>query len=503
MTANEKLIEIQKLAAQRKSEILSTKSDYPKAERTFYVDDKCGVDTNDGLSPETAWKTLEKVKVADLREGDVVLFKRGGLWRGSLIMQQGVSISAYGEGEKPKIYGSYDASGSDNWMETEIKNVWKYIPQISYVKDVGCLVIDDGRLWGIKVCTNQSEGVRCDGTHDAFNGRTVIKRDRVPFKDYRDLKNDLEFYHNPSDEHIYLYCADGNPGEVFGSIELGIRRTILCRGRDVTIDNICLKYAGIHGVGHSGYNVTVKNCEIGWIGGSSQFTEQLHFRKNHPFNHQDVVRLGNGIEVYGACNNYVIENCYIYQNYDCGVTAQWMGWADKDMIMQNIVWKDNLFDSDHYAFELWLAANGIKEGCVAKIKDVELSGNIIINGGCGWSHQRNDDSPMDFCCFNNKNNKAKAENVNIHNNIFAGGRGAVFHAGTFLKNNNMKFFDNTVVFHEGARIFSWAKALLGEDAPFHLDATPENFEKTKKYFEGNEIYLSDITPTIKEATIKI
>ncbi|MBO5726281.1 MAG: hypothetical protein J6S00_04400, partial [Clostridia bacterium] len=230
MTANEKLREVELLAQKRKEEILNSPSEYAEGKRTFFVDDKNGKDTNDGLTPDTAWKTLEKVGCSDITEGDVVLFRRGGLWRGSLTRCDGACYSAYGEGEKPKIYGSIQAANADDWMETEIKNVWRYKPKVSYVKDVGAIIFDDGRLWGIKVCTNQSEGMRCDGTNDVFNGRTTISRASVPFKDYRDLKNDLEFYHNPSDEQVYLYCEDGNPGEVFGSIELSIRRTILMRG---------------------------------------------------------------------------------------------------------------------------------------------------------------------------------------------------------------------------------------------------------------------------------
>ena len=44
--------------------------------RTYYVSCE-GDDKNDGLTPETPWKSLEKVSSAYLYEGDGVLFKRG------------------------------------------------------------------------------------------------------------------------------------------------------------------------------------------------------------------------------------------------------------------------------------------------------------------------------------------------------------------------------------------------------------------------------------------
>ena len=505
MTANEKLREIELLAQKRKEEILNSPSEYPEGKRTFFVDDKNGKDTNDGLTPDTAWKTLEKVGCSDITEGDVVLFRRGGLWRGSLTLCDGACYSAYGEGEKPKIYGSIQAANADDWMETEIKNVWRYKPKVSYVKDVGAIIFDDGRLWGIKVCTNQSEGMRCDGTHDVFNGRTTFSRASVPFKDYRDLKNDLEFYHNPSDEQVYLYCEDGNPGEVFGSIELSIRRTILMRGVNVTVDNLCLKYVGIHGIGHKGQNVTFRNCEIGWIGGSSQFTENLHFRKNHPFNSQNVVRLGNGIEVYGGCDNYTIENCYIYQNYDCAVTAQYMGHRKADIIMNNIKWRNNLFDMNHYAFELWLSVRSAEEGVKVEMKNCDISGNLILNCGCGWSHQRPDEMSMALCSFTSKDNLCKVDNVCFHDNVFAGGRGAAFHAGVFLEGSEMDIKHNTIILHEGTYIAKHASLLFDGKFGNLIEATKENLALMQEagYFKDNDLYLSDIKPTIKEAPIKV
>ena len=51
---------------------------------TYYVDSHGGNDDADGLSPQAAWKSLEKVNKNPAQPGDQVLFKRGGLWRGTL-----------------------------------------------------------------------------------------------------------------------------------------------------------------------------------------------------------------------------------------------------------------------------------------------------------------------------------------------------------------------------------------------------------------------------------
>lgn len=46
----------------------------------YYVSNN-GDDGNDGLSPETAWSTLDRVNNASLKYGDAVFFERGGIWR--------------------------------------------------------------------------------------------------------------------------------------------------------------------------------------------------------------------------------------------------------------------------------------------------------------------------------------------------------------------------------------------------------------------------------------
>lgn len=75
---------------------------------TFYVSN-AGNDANDGLSPETAWQSFEKVSNTLLEDGSQVLFKRGDVFRGKMSLfkfPKNITISAYGEGENPVISGS-------------------------------------------------------------------------------------------------------------------------------------------------------------------------------------------------------------------------------------------------------------------------------------------------------------------------------------------------------------------------------------------------------------
>jgi len=87
----------------------------------YFVDSESGKDTNDGLSPATAWRTLAKVNGADIRPGDTVRFRRGGLWRGQLVPRSGepgrpVTYTTYGTGAKPILQNSVDRSKPSDWV---------------------------------------------------------------------------------------------------------------------------------------------------------------------------------------------------------------------------------------------------------------------------------------------------------------------------------------------------------------------------------------------------
>lgn len=68
---------------------------------TYYLDATNGDDGNSGLSAESAWKTLERVKGLNLKSGERLLFKRGEVFRGEL------SISAEESLENPVIIDTY------------------------------------------------------------------------------------------------------------------------------------------------------------------------------------------------------------------------------------------------------------------------------------------------------------------------------------------------------------------------------------------------------------
>ncbi|MDR2115416.1 MAG: hypothetical protein LBP87_03440, partial [Planctomycetaceae bacterium] len=100
----------------------------------YYVDSESGNDKNAGTTPESAWKSLKAVNNADIKSGDIVRFKRGGLWRGQLVPKSGkegqpVVYTSYGDAggnagnEKPKLLGSVPLNKSTDWID-EGNHLW-------------------------------------------------------------------------------------------------------------------------------------------------------------------------------------------------------------------------------------------------------------------------------------------------------------------------------------------------------------------------------------------
>lgn len=513
---SEQLKEVLALATKRKNEILGSKSEYPTDGTVYYVDCELGSDDNDGLTPETALRGIDGIEFLNTNPGDTILFKRGQIFRGCLHPRKYVTYSAYGEGPKPIFCNSIDASDPNDWVKTDAENVWMFKPMIAFVKDVGSVVINGGQLWGIKICENTITGDRCDmyrqngrrdetarhGELDVWNGRRFVHRESTKFNGYKDIKGDLEFFHRyQGHEHLYLHCADGNPGKVFDSIELTLRHYAVhgnCTG--CTFDNISFKYANF-GIAASGSNdFVVRNCEFGWIGGCSQFPEMYAAKNpNTPFG-SDVTRLGNGIEIWGDCKNFTIENCYFEQIYDAAVTVQISrSTAERDYVIENMKWINNVFDTCQYCFELWLSI-GDRNGFRHEMNNIDISGNICLNSGYGWAHQRPDPGYTFYYGSLKSAATADFKNCNLNNNYFINGRGSVFSA-YYIGGSKMQFFDNKIYHNKslGALKENFDESM--ENVTYY-SMREEDIEKVKNSgFVGNNEYYGIAESDIPEGNI--
>ena len=361
------LSHIDRRAERLKRRILNSPTSV-KPSGVIYYFSADGDDANDGLSPQTPLRSIAKLNALELKPSDGVLFRRGDVWRGKITTRKGVSYSAYGKGAKPRIYGSpCDAAVEGEWIATATPNVYMYSQYLS--DDVGTLVFNHGEQNAIKIL----KVYHADGT------TTNVYTDES-FAGGYDLKRDLDFFHDYRDEkRLYLCSTEGNPSERFESIELLTRGNIINATDNVHIDNLCLMYGGSHGIGSgTTKSLRVTNCEIGWIGGSMLLPAP-------PEGGRDA-RYGNGIEIYGGCDEFVVDNCYIYQCYDAGITNQNQDdVSDSSRTMRNVSFTNNLVERCEMSIEYYLGAQ--MKPTEGIIENFLIEGNILRLAGYGWGDQ--------------------------------------------------------------------------------------------------------------------
>ena len=157
---------------------------------TYYVD-PAGSNANDGLSPQTAWRTLLKVGISTFAPGDVILFKRDGIWNEWLTPPSSgtagnlIKFDAYGNGRPPEFTGRY-ATTSGQWTNTS-GNVWQItlnatqaISQLNFVQF--------GSIWG-NVQVSQAA-----------------------------LAHNRDWYYDSVNQLLYVYSSSGNPVTAYGAI---------------------------------------------------------------------------------------------------------------------------------------------------------------------------------------------------------------------------------------------------------------------------------------------
>ncbi len=372
-----------------KKEIFESVTDVHIKGTAYYISND-GNDENDGLSPESAWKTVTRANACECRPGDALLFRRGDFFRvaldenarGDIMLREGVTYSAFGSGAKPILNFALDASSPESWSPTENENIWAYKRRLPGVDtDIGCIVINGGNAWGIKVSLNSVKNTRM------FIGRVSNGLEKFDAPEEPAVKpylvhRDLEFYHSWEDDTVYMYSSKGNPGERFDSVELCPKRHGFWGDvKYATVDNLELFGAGAHGIGTANtVGVTVSYCVFRYIGGSIQGPSS---------GGNDPVRFGNAVENWSNCRDFRIHHCFATQVYDCCWTTQWCGRpCGEDVIFENIEFDHNVTEYSNNGLEVWLGASNDDGTYRFEIRNMKLHHNYTLYSGYGWSHQR-------------------------------------------------------------------------------------------------------------------
>jgi acetyl esterase/lipase len=341
--------------------------------RVYHVDDAKGDDDCDGRSPGSAWRSLEKVNRASLKPGDTVLFKRGGQWRGQLIPQSGaaglpITYGAFGTGDKPLLLGSMPMNATSDWRLLE-DGIWTTSDsQGPLAVDVGNIIFDQGAAVGVK------------------------KWSRAELQEPRD------YFYDPASQRVLLR-SDGNPANRYRSIELALKKHIIDQSgkQHVTYEDLDLRYGAAHGIGGSSVRqITVRRCDVSYIGGGHQTTRS----DGQP------VRYGNGIEFWSSASDCLVEGCRLWEIYDAALTNQGNG----TNVQESIVYRHNVIWNCEYSFEYWNRDES------SRTHNIRFEHNTCVDAGYGWGHGQRPDRNGRHLMF--YDNSAATSDVVVRCNIF-------------------------------------------------------------------------------------
>ena len=391
----------------RRESILNSKTEVTYTGTAYYVSNE-GNDKNDGRTPETAWASIVKVSNADLQPGDAVFFERGGTFRGYLWAREGVTYSAYGEGEKPILTTCPEnLSGVDKWelfYEGEDgRKIWKYHDM---TQPYGNMIFNDGESYASKRYPFYSNGeIYLETTDELVLFDVTMHLNNYEFLTTGDCERDFDrVVVHPKTGDLYLRMDEGNPGELYESIECSTIENNVWTENNTVYDNLSIRF-GQCGFIYGKENVTVQNCELCYQGG-------FYF---NPFGESPSdcgTGAGDALTI-GGWNNKAINN-YIHDVYDDGISIEYLTGnpAYSDCIIDG-----NLIENCNGGILLVNWFDTPEEGYY--MKDIQITNNYVLRCGDVWSHESHSHGYATSSAFTNcaaYNNEMK--NITVSNNVF-------------------------------------------------------------------------------------
>ena len=330
------------------------------ASTTYYVSASGGSDTNDGLSPATAWKTLTKVSAQTFSAGDSVLLKSGDTWSGESLELHGsgtssnwITLSAYGTGARPAIkpYSSVAAIPAPNPTDEAANGILYAI----YLHNVA-----GWKIKGLEIGFSKSGIVHVNdaaGVRDGLWIEDVYVHDIVkwPFTSFPAAENRLPVFQRMSySVGIFTFREEGSPA---GRLQNVTIKNVTAERTDAPLevrhaDNVNI--SDVHSVDsyREGLQLTGINYGTGSFSGTlkdSSFVRsglsgmpwgtagvQFNAVKNFVADNIEVSHTqapndidGVGIDYEGLNVNVTVKNSYIHDNFDEAVmiyrNPQWSG----------------------------------------------------------------------------------------------------------------------------------------------------------------------------------
>lgn len=468
--------EFNTLLENRKAEIRNAVTEIHASGTTYYVSNQ-GNDANDGKTPETAWQSFRRAADAETKPGDCILFERGGTWYVPVYdeetgaeyvadFDEGVTVSAYGEGPKPVLRGDLpEANNPDFWIldfEDGEKKIWRSAKDLT---DSTVLVLNNGEETAQEVIpwlSADEEYINPDGS--PFDVKEALYKD-LTFSCMLDIHSEKRG-HSPTGHTwtavtgpLYFRCDRGNPADVYDEIAVP-QMSLIQLYNDGTMADLDLRYFTMTAAAVTSHTVTrrgqtFKNLEISWCGGFLQ-----DYLEYGPEKMYFPTAGGGGLNI--AANDCTAENCLFYQ---CATFALIAG-VHRNVpepgreTMSGTTAKGNVFEECATAFHTAGYAEVDNPGSESYVINMVFEDNVIKESGKCWIQNMNQEKGRSFVLVENLAGAMENDGVYIRNNtIFNHGFYATFGealskiASTVPPNQYIRFSGNHVIQMKGIPLY--------------------------------------------------
>jgi hypothetical protein len=290
----------------------------------FYVSAQ-GDDRDDGRTPLSPWRTLEKVNGFTFQPGDRLRFRCGDTFHGPLNIRTNrmaggpaCTVEPYGGDIRnmPKL-SCYKIIKPEAWTEVG-GGIWR--AEINNPTQVAGNVITTG----------------ADGANIGFlnvDGKLYANKSPSPSA----LRRDWDFH---SDGAAFLYVkSTQNPGQRASSFMAAPRVVAVGDSPSMRYRYLEITGAGGHGVRWAGRSdIDMRFCHVHEIGGSY---------------HAGQTRYGNGAEIWVGCSDISVSDCLFGDIYDTATTTQGFPVQTPGAGWNRISLNDNFAYRCAQAFEVW------------------------------------------------------------------------------------------------------------------------------------------------------
>ena len=322
----------------------------PCFSKNYYVSSSSGDDSNDGLTAETALKTLRKIATIPYLSGDSILLKRGDKWNEILKVQRSgsqgnpITVDGYGTGDKPRITGITNIAPS-SWEK--VSNTGVYTTRIDRpygLYEDGHKIIDDNRY-------NIADGNYTPG-NSSLTG------------------SGGDWYFESGSFSLYYKPTSGLPNDHTVQYSTQSSGVYIESQSYIVIKNLNISYIGGSAIYvNSSDHIVVNNCDITYT-----FEHGIQFRNSRGYNiaiNNTITQVGDGI--YWTENNtgpnLAINNTISYCNYVVG-GSQYNNNDGHAIGMQNgdryIVRNNTVSYTNMPAILIWVGPGNTGKDCVIK-----------------------------------------------------------------------------------------------------------------------------------------